>query len=194
LFDLKLICAYIFQLRNIIRAVRSSPQQWEAWLEEANAFLQKTAAAYNMDLGRTATMLILDVKTRWSSTHQMLRRAMDYCAVLDDFVAKNRELRKYELQDKDWEAIALVAQWLKSFRSATTQMSTTKCPMLSSTHAIFRGLQDSLTESLRSLPNNTPALLRQALLNAHRKLSDYYGKSNESPYYTWALHMSPFLV
>jgi hypothetical protein len=119
---------------------------------------------------------------------------MDYRAVLNDFVAKNRELRKHELQDEDWEAIALVAQWPKSFQSATTQMSTTKCPMLSSTHAIFRGLQDSLTESLRSLPNNTPALLRQALINAHRKLSDYYGKSDESPYYTWASRTSPILL
>jgi hypothetical protein len=77
----------------------------------------------------------------------LLGRAIDYCTVLDDFVAKNRELCKYELQDEDWEAIALVAQWLKSFRSATTQMSTTKRPMLSSTQAIFQGLQDSLTDS-----------------------------------------------
>ena len=33
LLDSKLIRA---QLRNIIWAVRSSPQQWEAWLEKAN--------------------------------------------------------------------------------------------------------------------------------------------------------------
>ena len=68
---------------------------------------------------------------------QVLGQAMDYRTVLDDFVAKNRELRKYELQNKDWEAIAFVAQWLKLFRSTATQMSTTKHPMLSSTHAIF---------------------------------------------------------
>jgi hypothetical protein len=49
---------------------------------------------------------------------------MDYQTVLDDFVAKNRELCKYELQDEDWEAIVLVAQWLKSFWSATTQIVT----------------------------------------------------------------------
>jgi len=124
----------------------------------------------------------------------LLGQAMDYRTVLDDFVAKNRELCKHELQDEDWEAIGLVAQWLKSFWSATTQMSTTKCPMLSSTHAIFRGLQDSLAELLRSLPNNIPPLLCQALLNAHWKLSDYYGKSDESPYYTWALCTSPILL
>ena len=121
-------------------------------------------------------------------------RAMDYRTVIDDFVAKNREIRKHELQDEDWEAIAIVAMWLKSFRSATTQMSTTKRPMLSWTHAIFRGLEDSLAANLRSLPNNTPTSLRQGLLNAHRKLSDYYGKSDESPYYTWASRMSYILL
>jgi hypothetical protein len=120
----------------------------------------------------------------------LLGRAMDYHSVLDDFVAKSRELRKYELQDEDWEAIALVAQWLKAFQSATTQMSTTKCPMLSWTHAIFHGLQHCLADSLCLLPNNTPTLLRQGLLNAHWKLSDYYGKSDDTPYYTWASHMS----
>jgi hypothetical protein len=113
---------------------------------------------------------------------------MDYRSVLDDFVGKNKELCKYELQDEDWEAIALVAHWLMSFRSATTQMSTTKQPMLSWTHAVFHGLQDLLADALRSLPKNMPALLQCSLLSAHRKLSDYHGKSNESPYYTWASH------
>jgi hypothetical protein len=92
---------------------------------------------------------------------------MEYCTVLDDFVAKNRDLHKHKLQDEDWEAIALIAQWLKSFQSATTQILTTKHPMLSWTHAIFHGLQDSLADSLCTLPNNTPTHLHQALLNAH---------------------------
>jgi hypothetical protein len=121
----------------------------------------------------------------------LLGRAMDYRAVLDDFVAKNREFHKHKLQDEDWDAIALVTQWLKLFRSAAAQMLTTKRPMLSSTHAIFRGLQYSLTDSLHSLPDSTHTLLRQGLLNAHRKLSDYYRKFDESPYYTWASRTSP---
>jgi len=76
--DSELIHTCQFQLRNIIRAVRSSPQRWEAWLEEANTFLQKMATALSVVLGRAATMLILDVKTRWSSTHQMLRKIVTY--------------------------------------------------------------------------------------------------------------------
>jgi len=113
-------------------------------------------------------------------------RALDYRLVIDDFVAKNKDLRKFEMHAGDWDAIALVAQWLKSFRSATTQMSTTKRPMLSSTHAIYRGLQESLRESLRNLPNNTPSQLKLGLTRAHHKLSDYYNKIDDSPYYIWS--------
>lgn len=113
-------------------------------------------------------------------------RSLDYRSVIDDFVAKNKDLRKFEMHADDWDAIALVAQWLKSFRSATTQMSTTKRPMLSSTHAIYRGLQESLRESLRNLLNNTPPQLKLGLTRAHRKLSDYYNKIDDSPYYIWS--------
>ena len=105
---------------------------------------------------------------------------------MDDFVAENKNPRKVEMYINDWDAIVLVAQWLKSFRSATTQMSTTKRPMLSSTHAIYRGLQESLCESLRNLPNNTLPQLKLGLLRAHQKLSDYYDKIDDSPYYIWS--------
>ena len=86
----------------------------------------------------------------------------------------------------NWDGIALVAQWLKSFRSATTQMSTMKQPMLSLTHAIYRGLQELLRESLTNLPNNTPPQLKLGFMRAHRKLSDYYNKIDDSPYYIWS--------
>jgi hypothetical protein len=65
-------------------------------------------------------------------------------------------------------------------------MSTTKRPTLSFTHAIFRGLQEDLRTSLKELPFSTPSVLRNGLLEAHRKLSDYYYKMDQSPYYTWA--------
>src|SRR5882762_1002608 len=189
------------QLRAIVRAVRSSPQQRQGWYNEVKITID------NIDnvLISTALMLILDVKTRWSSTHQMCRklisvicsfiywhklpfagRALDYRAVIDNFVAKNRELRSYELSNEDWTAIILVTKWLKSFRSATTQMSTTKSPMLSTTHAIFRGLQDDLRQSLANLPNAAPTYLKTAFVKAHWKLSDYYTKLDESPFYIWA--------
>jgi hypothetical protein len=116
----------------------------------------------------------------------ILGRALDYRDVIDNFVAKNRELRAYELSTADWDAIMLVMRWLKSFRSATTQMSSTKSSMLSTTHAIFRGLQEDIRHSLAKLPDAAPSQLKTSLIKAHRKLSDYYTKLDESPYYIWA--------
>jgi len=102
------------------------------------------------------------------------------------------DLHPYELTDADWSSIELVSSWLKSFRSATTQMSTTKVPMLSTTHAIFRGLQEDLKGILRSLPTTVSHRIKKGLIDAHTKLSDYYHKYDESPFYTWAACM-PFI-
>jgi hypothetical protein len=65
-------------------------------------------------------------------------------------------------------------------------MSTTMFPMLSTTHAIFRGLQEDIKGILRSLPTTVSTRIKQGLIDAHTKLSDYYHKYDESPFYTWA--------
>jgi hypothetical protein len=65
-------------------------------------------------------------------------------------------------------------------------MSTTKRATLSSTHAIFRGLQDQLREDIATLPQTAPIRLRTALVEAHQKLAEYYYKFDESPFYMWA--------
>lgn len=108
------------------------------------------------------------------------------------FVAANHEyLRDYHLLDKDWKNIKLLAGWLEIFCSATTQMSSTITPMISTTHAIFRGLQDKLKSILKDSPDDISPKIKSGLLKAHRKLSDYFTKFDESPYYTWSASMSP---
>jgi hypothetical protein len=128
----------------------------------------------------------------FASFRHFAGRALDYRYVIDDYVARDRDLRSYELTDDDWVAIRLVTNWLKSFRSATTQMSATKHATLSLTQAIFRGLQDSVKDSIRSLPRSVSPTLRDAMIRAHRKLSDYYMKFDESPFYVWSSSASVF--
>ena len=108
------------------------------------------------------------------------------------FVAANHEyLRDYYLLNDDWKNIKLLAGWLEIFCSATTQMSSTITPMISTTHAIFRGLQDKLKSILKDLPNDISPGIKSGLLTAHCKLSDYFTKFDESPYYTWSASMLP---
>ncbi|KAG1800075.1 uncharacterized protein BJ212DRAFT_1400771 [Suillus subaureus] len=73
-------------------------------------------------------------------------------------------------------------------------MSTTKCPMLSSVHAIFHGLQESLQDDLAVLPDSAPWKLQSALTSAHHKLSNYHFKVDESPFYVWASSKSSLIA
>ncbi|KAJ2928008.1 hypothetical protein H1R20_g9078, partial [Candolleomyces eurysporus] len=181
---------WIEKVRRIVKAVRSSPQQRAAWIEEAAAMIRRQVAS-DPDAPKTALMLILDVRTRWSSTYQMLCRAIAFHSAIDNYTAKNRDLRSFELLDDDWAAAETVCSWLECFQSATRQMSATKTSMLSSTIAVFRGLQQQLKERIRMLPRNFSPEVRTALVNLHKKLSDYYFRFDTSPYRTWAALLDP---
>jgi len=58
--------------------------------------------------------------------------------------------------------------------------------MLSSTLAIFRGLQEHIQLIYGNLPASTSHRIKASLLDAHKKLSDYYYRYDQSPFYTWA--------
>jgi hypothetical protein len=89
----------------------------------------------------------------------------------------------------DWNATSPVSDWLLHFRSATSQMSNTSRPMLSSTHKKNCGLQKTLKEKLVTLLKDSSPELVEGLTKAHRKLSDYKkclrfapaGKRNQPP-------------
>jgi hypothetical protein len=61
--------------------------------------------------------------------------------------------------------------------------------MLSTTHAVFRGLQDEIKYILHNLPNSVLPSIKIGLTDAYRKLSDYYYEYDASPFYTWAACM-----
>ncbi|KAH8827443.1 ribonuclease H-like domain-containing protein [Flagelloscypha sp. PMI_526] len=98
------------------------------------------------------------------------------------------------LTSQDWDALQKVSDWLGSFRAATTQMSSTKKPMLCHTHKVFRSLQKDLRKMIVELPENddsSTVRLREGLVAAHKKLSDYYFKFDQTPYYHWAVLLDP---
>lgn len=112
--------------------------------------------------------------------------ALDYRNTIDSYVSQNKDLHALELSNADWESITLVTSWLRSFQTATTEMSAMKIPMLSTTHAIFQGLQDDIKNILHDLPDSVSPRIKLSLTDAHRKLSDYYYQYDTSLFYTWA--------
>ena len=54
-------------------------------------------------------------------------RALEFRKDIDDFVARNRDLRAFELSEDEWAVIVQVCDWLGAFRAATTQMTSGRC-------------------------------------------------------------------
>ncbi|KAJ8514911.1 hypothetical protein ONZ45_g7593 [Pleurotus djamor] len=181
----------VTRLRKIIRAVRSSPQRRKSWLKEVSTTLEMAPIGDHSNPVSRALMLILDVRTRWTSTFQMLDRAIKYEESLNVFVFKHDELRELGIKSAEWSILKNLRHWLLLFKEATTRMSTTKFPMISFVHAVFRDLQDSIKSSIVNLPESTPVAVRNALVSAHEKLAEYYFKFDESPFYAWAALLDP---
>ena len=55
---------------------------------------------------------VTDVKTRWSSTYNMLRWAIQFRQPVDD-VCQDRKFRYLEVKDEEWEAVTDLVDVLK---------------------------------------------------------------------------------
>jgi hypothetical protein len=158
----------LLQIRSLVKASRSSPQQTKSFLCELVIALRPPPSPSS---SKTPTQehpvkrikrLILDVATRWSLTHQMLglwfflfspsecsadriiERALLYCAGIDCYVRVNDNLCHLTLAAEDWAAIEIVAEWLQLFRTATTLMSPSKDTTILWVHICFTCLQDHI--------------------------------------------------
>lgn len=69
-----------------------------------------------------------------------------------------------------------------------------KTSMISTTLAIFCGLQEDLKQVLCDLPEDASLQLKLGLFDAYCKLSDCYYKYDESPFYMWATCMYSFFI
>jgi hypothetical protein len=104
------------------------------------------------------------------------------------------DLAECVMTPTEWDGIELISQWLSVFRQATHEMSTTKRPMLSQTHAIFRSLQEEIKTIIRQLPDNADDNLKQGLIDAHMKLSHYFHLFDQSDYCMWASRVYSMLL
>jgi hypothetical protein len=124
-------------------------------------------------------------------TNASLARALDYKDVMDRYAqVQNLEV----LTDFEWLAISAVTKWLALFATATTAMSSTEKTTLSAVYGVFTGLQDDVRTHLRDNTNGIPPALKNGLVQAHEKLSEYFRKTDASPYYLWSSCAWPWRV
>ncbi|KAH8930303.1 hypothetical protein BT69DRAFT_1311007 [Atractiella rhizophila] len=139
-------------------------------------------------------MLILDVRTRWGSTHDMLDLGLRYKDVIETYSNRHELPSMLHLSEKEWNSVEQVCKWLAIFRQATYDMSMNKASCLSQTLGVYHSLLGFLKEEISRLTNTVvDKEYRQALLDCYYKLSDYHYRSDLSPYYIYAIICDPRL-
>ncbi|CAG8848888.1 25120_t:CDS:2, partial [Racocetra persica] len=135
--------------------------------------------------------LILDVKTRWNSTHNMLTRSLELRKALDAVASLDKDLQSLKLDHNVWNKIQEVANILKIFLRVIQIISLAKYPLLASTIPIYNYLIKELELYHNNLDLSYEVTI--AINMGLKKLKTYYSKTNDLAIYTIAVMLDPWL-
>ncbi|CAB5363041.1 unnamed protein product [Rhizophagus irregularis] len=156
----------ITKLRTLIIKIRASPQKKEKFKRQCIALNIKPLE------------LIPDVKTRWNSTHNMIKRAIILREPLYNFAVTDKELLSYVLNDIEWKKIKEIQGLLICFEKATLEMSSSYFPTLGQTVPIYNYLIDKIEDFLDEETDTKSEDVVNAANNAKNKLQQYYPSSD----------------
>ncbi|CAH1763824.1 8132_t:CDS:2, partial [Entrophospora sp. SA101] len=153
----------IKKLRKLVVKIRSSPQRRERFSRQCIA------------LNINDLQLIPDIKTRWNSSFEMMKRALLLREPLHNMVSADKELKSYILSDNDWQRIEKISNLLECFQIATSEISNAHYPTLGRSVPIYNYLID-LIEDFLELQH--PEDICSAAEKAKDKLQKFYPTSD----------------
>ncbi|KAF5382000.1 hypothetical protein D9615_004201 [Tricholomella constricta] len=130
--------------------------------------------------------MLRDVKTRWNSTYEMLLFALEYRKAVDTMAGdKENGLRKYELDEREWQLAEQLCDVLAIFKDATLFFSR-NTPNLATVIPAMDHIDQVMTTASLNHKKFEPAI-RAALSLAKKKLNRYYDMTNQSEVYRIAM-------
>ncbi|OJT15390.1 Zinc finger BED domain-containing protein RICESLEEPER 3 [Trametes pubescens] len=136
-------------------------------------------------------LLPRDVKTRWNSTYEMLRVAIEYRAAVDMLCAnKSNGLRSFELTPQEWKTAKQLRHVLKVFKDATTFFSQGRVPNLAAVIPAIDHIDAHLTTISRDEEKFSQPI-RIACGLAKETLNKYYSLTDNSISYRIAMVLHP---
>ncbi|KAL2924175.1 putative AC transposase, partial [Bienertia sinuspersici] len=139
---LQMIDVSVKKLREVVRFIDSSDVRLSAFDKAI------------LDCGDRTSFrgkLVLDVTTRWNSTYNMIRRALDAKEAIDLFILRERELEM--IFDEEWETIGNICDFLEPFYDITELFSGTQYPTSNSYLACVIHIEKLLYDSHKD-PSN----------------------------------------
>src|SRR5215831_18723648 len=90
--------------------------------------------------------LVVDVRTRWNSTHDMIERALELREPLDSMTTLDPELDKHRLTAEEWQLLQSILQLLEAFKLCTSHLCAASHPTLTIAVPVSNFLIDRLED------------------------------------------------
>jgi hypothetical protein len=159
---------FISRLRWLVVKVRDSPQRRTKFARQC------------VHSGISAKGLIVDVRTRWNSTHAMIERALELREPLDAMATLEQGLVEHRLTPREWQLLQNALPLFEAFKVATDHLCTAAHPTLTTAVPVYNFLIDALEEYCDT--RESFAVIRAAAEAALEKLRTYYSKTGAEVY------------
>jgi hypothetical protein len=186
------------KLHNLVRYIRASPQRREKFLQLQLETLQAVEAF----------MVRQNNDTRWNSTHDMIKRALELRGAIDQFIVAaiadqgpstpgGERLDNDQLTPADWEDLETLMKLLDPFKEVTMDLQgNIRGEKMNG--AIFDVLpaMDMLLQQLevaKTTYQSQKSPFATCINLAWVKLNDYYSKTDRSPIYVVSVILDPRL-
>ena len=178
--------ATLEKIREVAKAIRSSPQRWDKF--------QAACKSYSI----APVTIPIDVSTRWSSTYDMGEEYLYLAKPVNRFL-DDCELEHLKLRTSEFEMAELLVVFLMPFKRCTKRFeSNAEKPEIDyvffAYDSLFNHIDDVKTAlegttALAALPS-APYML-DALCNMEEKFKIYYKKTELSTVYSDAMILNP---
>ena len=160
------ISGVLWRVRRIVIKVRALNLIWEAQVSAAKL---------------PSLHLILDMRVRWNSTHDMLNRFIQLRPAIHAICQIESSLLPYRLSNDDWNILIGLRSCLDTFIKATEHLSGSTYPTLSSQLPYFIVLASRLEGQINAMKSKDPAnILIPALNAAWVKLDEYHSRTGSA--------------
>ncbi|KAF8999054.1 hypothetical protein BDZ89DRAFT_892493, partial [Hymenopellis radicata] len=144
--------------------------------------------------GRDVLIIPRDVRTRWNSTFDMLSFVLKYRTEVTDFTAVAANgLRKFELDDDEWETLDSICEILEQ----GTLLFSKEAALLSQVIPAMDIIEDVFTtmtiekpdpnDAKRTITKTLSPALKASMALGHATLNKYYRLTDDSEVYRIAM-------
>lgn len=136
-----------------------------------------------LTVGEPEKSPILDVPTRWNSTHNMMGVALQVEKGISLICDNNSDLKKFKLIADEWHVIAKIHLFLEDFENLSTKLGGEKYSTLPMVTLLFNMLLDKIEAFIGELNNKSNRSgidenLLQGYVAARDKMLKHYRKTN----------------